>query len=196
MSDEQEKSNDAEGDAADDLSFEPDADAEHLRDPLEQIKKLKERLVLCQKERQEYLDGWQRVKADFVNAKRREEEERNEFLKFSRQELIKELLPALNSFHTAFGNKETWEKVDLNWRMGVQHIYSQLRGVLERHGIALIEPKIGEPFDPGRHASIGAIAVAEKEKDHTIAEVVQKGYALHGKILEPAQVKVGEYRNP
>ena len=178
------------------LTFEPSEESENLKDPAETVKKLKEQLKSCQKERQEFLDGWQRCKADTINAKKREEEERGEFVKFSRKELIKELLPALDSFHTAFGNKESWEKVDLNWRMGVQYIYSQLMAVLERHGVTLIEPKAGELFDPKRHASIGTVAVAEREKDHTVAEVVQKGYALHGKILEPAKVKTGEYRNP
>ncbi len=161
----------------------------------ETIKKLRERLKSCETERQEYLTGWQRAQADHVNAKKRESEERAEFLKFSKEEIIREILPALNSFHSAFGNKEAWEKVDLNWRMGVQYIYSQLLGVLEQHGIALLDPKIGEPFDPNRHASVGSISVEEKEKDHTILEVVQKGYLLHGKILEPAKVKVGEFVN-
>lgn len=177
----------------DDITLEPSEESENLRDPAEQVKNLKEKLKSCQKERQEFLDGWQRAKADFINAKMREEEERGEFIKFSKKELIKELLPALDSFHTAFGNKEAWEKVDLNWRMGVQYIYSQFLGVLEKHGITLIDPKVGEPFDPKRHASIGTVPVSEKEKDHTVAEVVQKGYALHGKILEPAKVKVSEY---
>lgn len=177
------------------ITLEPSEEAENLRDPAETVKKLKEQLKSCQKERQEFLDGWQRAKADFINAKKREEEERGEFIKFSKRELIKELLPALDSFHTAFGNKEVWEKVDLNWRMGVQYIYSQLLAVLEKHGITLIDPKVGELFDPKKHASIGTISVSEKKTDHTVAEVVQKGYALHGKILEPAKVRIAEYRD-
>jgi molecular chaperone GrpE len=181
------------GEEGDDIILEPSEESENLRDPAETVKKLKEQLKSCQKERQEYLDGWQRAKADFINAKKREDEERGEFIKFSKKELLKELLPALDSFHTAFGNKEAWEKVDLNWRMGVQYIYSQLLGVLEKHGITLIDPKVGESFDPKKHASIGTVAVTEREQDHTVAEVAQKGYALHGNILEPAKVKVGEY---
>lgn len=179
-----------------DIVIEAETDSDNLKDPAEAVKKLKEQLKSCQKERQEFLDGWQRAKADFINAKKREEDERGEFVKFSKKELLKELLPALDSFHTAFGNKEVWEKVDLNWRMGVQYIYSQFIAVLERHGISLVDPKVGEPFDPQKHASIGTVSVPEKEKDHTIIEVVQKGYALHGKILEPAKVKVGEFKNP
>jgi molecular chaperone GrpE len=184
------------GGEEDDITLEPSEESENLKDPAETVKKLKEQLKSCQKERQEFLDGWQRCKADMINSRKREEEERGEFVKFSKKELLKELLPAVDSFHTAFGNKGAWEKVDLNWRMGVQYIYSQLLSVLERHGIALVEPKVGEPFDPGQHASVGTVQVAEKEKVHAIMEVVQKGYALHGKILEPAKVKIGEYKMP
>ncbi len=182
-----------EGAREEDVTIEPSEESENLKDPAEQVRKVKEQLKACQKERQEYLDGWQRTKADFINAKKREEEERGEFVKFSKKELIRELLPAMDSFHTAFGNKVAWEKVDLNWRMGVQYIYSQLLGVLEKHGITLIDPKVGEPFDPAKHASIGTVSVSKKERDHTVAEVVQKGFSLHGKILEPAKVKVSEY---
>ena len=176
----------------DDITLEADAEQENLRDPAEAVKKLKETLTACKKERQEYLSGWQRAQADYANLKKDEERDRARFVKFATEMLLKELLPALDSFHTAFGNKEAWEKVDLNWRMGVQHIYTQLRSVLERHGVSLIEPKIGEPFDPKHHQSVGTATVEKKEQEHTVVAVLQKGYSLHGKIVEPAKVQVGE----
>ncbi len=177
----------------DEITIEQDNEPENLRDSDETVKKLKEELKACKKERQEYLDGWQRAQADYANAKKDEDRDRARFVKFATEMLVKELLPALDSFHTAFGNKEAWEKVDLNWRMGVQHIYMQFRGVLEKHGVSLIEPKVGEAFDPKNHQSIGTVIVAMQEQDHTVAEILQKGYALHGKIVEAAKVKVGEF---
>ena len=102
-------------------------------------------------------------------------------------------MPALDSFHIAFGNKEAWEKVDLNWRMGVQYIYSQLIGALENNGITLIEPKVGEPFDTQRHESIATVPTDKESENHTVADVVQKGYSLHGKIVQPAKVKLAEH---
>ncbi len=176
----------------DDITLTVDAEQENLRDPAEAVKKLKEALTACKKERQEYLSGWQRAQADYANLKKDEERDRTRFVKFATETFLKELLPALDSFHTAFGNKEAWEKVDLNWRMGVQHIYAQLRSVLERHGLSFIEPKIGEPFDPKQHQSVGTAGVEKREQEHTVAAVLQKGYALHGKIVEPAKVQVGE----
>src|SRR3989338_1750339 len=130
--------------AEDEITFEAELDADNAKDPAEMIKALKEKLKLCKKERQEYLAGWQRTKADYANARKDEEKSRAEFVKFSKEDIIRDVLPALDSFHSAFGNKSAWEKVDLNWRMGVQYIYSQLLSALEKNGISLIEPKVGE----------------------------------------------------
>jgi ferredoxin-NADP reductase len=92
----------ADGDTADDVSFETENDADRGgRDAAEVVKKLKEKLAVCEKERQEYLDGWQRAKADLVNARKRDEEERREFVKFANEQLVGELLPVLESFEMA-----------------------------------------------------------------------------------------------
>ncbi len=185
------KENDSE---ADELVFEPETDADNAKDPAEIIKALKEKLKVSQKERQEYLEGWQRAKADYANARKDEEKSMSQFLKFGKEEIIRDLLPALNSFHSAFGNKATWEKVDLNWRMGVQYIYSQLLSAMEKNGVTLIEPKVGEPFDTITHESLATVPASDPKENHTVAEVIQKGYALHGKIVQPAKVKLAEYR--
>lgn len=156
------------------------------------IRKLREKLKACQVARQEYLEGWQRAKADYVNAQKEEEKARARFLKLSKEEIIKDILPALDSFNSAFGNKETWEKVDLTWRMGVQYIYSQLLAALQKNEVTLIDPKVGELFDEKKHESVASVSAKEGVARGTIAEVVQKGYALHGKILQPAKVKIAE----
>ncbi|MDO8619965.1 MAG: nucleotide exchange factor GrpE [bacterium] len=176
-----------------DIVFEPALDADNAKDPAEMIKALKEKLKISQKERQEYLEGWQRTKADYANARKDEDKSRAEFVKFSKEDVIRDVLPALDSFHSAFGNKVAWEKVDLNWRMGVQYIYSQLLTALEKNGISLIEPKMGDPFDTLRHESIATVPTENEKENHTVAEVVQKGYLLHGKIVQPAKVKLAEY---
>lgn len=191
MQDDPKKSEDAE--ISDDVVFETELDADNAKDPAEIIRALKEKLKTSQKERQEYLEGWQRTKADYANARKDEDKSRAEFVKFSKEDVIRDVLPALDSFHSAFGNKVAWEKVDLNWRMGVQYIYSQLLTALEKNGISLIEPKAGEPFDTLRHESIATVQTKNEKENHTVAEVVQKGYLLHGKIVQPAKVKLAEY---
>lgn len=178
---------------SDDVTFEAELDPDNGKDPTEVIRALREKLKVSQKERHEYLKGWQRTQADYANARKEEEKSRAEFVKFSKEEVIRDILPALDSFHSAFSNKASWEKVDLNWRMGVQYIYSQLVAALEKNGIAFIEPKVGEVFDTLRHESLASVPVHNEKEDHTVAEVVQKGYSLHGKIVQPAKVKLAEY---
>jgi molecular chaperone GrpE len=157
------------------------------------VKNLRTKLKECEKERKEYLDGWQRAKADLVNARKRDEEERKEFIKLSNERLIEELIPALESFGMAFANKEAWEKVDKNWRMGVEYIYSQLKKALEENGLAEINP-VGKKFDPSRDEASEYVPVDDEKQDHIVISVVQKGYTLNGKVLRPPKVKVGEWR--
>jgi molecular chaperone GrpE len=100
------------------------------KNPDSKLEKIKKDLKKCQEEKQEYLDGWQRAKADFVNLKKRSDEEKKEFAKYANEQFITELLPALDSFDQAFKNKEAWEKADKNWRTGIEFIHSQLVSVL------------------------------------------------------------------
>ena len=112
----------SDADNKDDVTFEPSEEAENLKDPAETVKKLKEEIRTLRKAREEYLRGWQRAQADYANLKKEEEKGRKEFAKYAQEGLVRDLLPAMQSFHMAFGNKDVWEKVDLNWRMGVQYI--------------------------------------------------------------------------
>ncbi|MCI0619858.1 nucleotide exchange factor GrpE [Candidatus Wolfebacteria bacterium] len=155
-------------------------------------KKLREELKQAQKDRQEYLAGWQRAKADLINFKREAEEEKKRFARFATEDFIQELLPAMDSFDMAFRDTVAWEKGDPNWRKGVEYIYAQLLSTLEAHGVKQLNP-LSEPFDPNIHDSIGSTAVADKNKDGVVVEVVQKGYELGGKIIRAPKVHVGEF---
>lgn len=159
----------------------------------ETIKKLRAKLKKSQADASEYLTGWQRAKADFVNARKRDEEERKEFIKFSNERLIESLIPVLESFDLAMANKEVWEKVDKNWRMGVEYIYSQLKKTLNESGLDEINP-IGEKFDPARDEAAEYVPVTDEKQDHVIVGVVQKGYSLNKKSMRPPKVKVGEFK--
>lgn len=159
--------------------------------PEERIKRLKDDLRACKEERQSYLDGWQRAKADLANWKRREEDERKQFLKFAAEGLIADLLPVLDGFHMAAANKEAWEKVDPAWRQGVEYLHKELLRVLAGQGLEEFSP-LGAPFDPKEHTAIGAIPTDDPGKDHFVAEVIQRGYRLREKVLRPAQVKIYE----
>ncbi len=144
-------------------------------------------------EKQTYLEDWQRAKADFINAKKRNEEELRDYKKYAQEGLIEELLPVLQSFEIAFGNKEAWEKADKNWRTGVEYIYNQLRGVLESNGLKEINP-LGLAFDPMRDEAIEFVPVEKESDAHMVVNVIQKGYELGGKAIRAPKVKVGEFK--
>ncbi len=152
----------------------------------ETIKKLREKLKTAFAEKQEYLTGWQKAKAEFVNARKRDEESQKEFIKYANEGLLSELFPVLDSFNMAMQNKEVWEKVDKNWRMGVEYIANQLKKVLEDHGLKEIDP-IGEKFDPMRDE-----ALEDGKENDIVTTVIAKGYSLNGKIVKAPKVKVGE----
>lgn len=170
---------------SDDLQYEDD---EELENPAQALKKLREKLKTCEKEKKDYLDGWQRMRADFANARKEEETRRGEMIKFAAEGLVDDLIPVLDSFSMAFGNKEAWEKVDANWRKGVEYIYAQMYSILESRGLTEIG-KVGEQFDPRLHVAIEEIPTPSEKEADTVAEVIQKGYRLHNKVIRPAKVK-------
>lgn len=181
--------NEDENKPIDDIVIEED---EENASPKDALKKLREKLKVAVEEKQKYLDGWQRDKADFINSRKRDEEDKRQLLTFAEANLITELIPALDAFDMAMANKEAWEKADKNWRTGVEYIYSQISGVLESHGLKKINPK-GELFDPNHHHSVAVIETGRKDEDGKILEVSGYGYTLNGKVIREPQVKVGQY---
>lgn len=185
---------DTENEKNDDVTIEPELDTDRGgRDASDTVKKLKADLKVALEERQKYLDNWQRDKAEFLNARKRDKESQDQMIKFANENLVAELLPVLESFEMAFANKEAWEKVDTNWRMGVEYIANQLKTVLENTGLKEVNPA-GQRFDPMRDEAVGHDPVEKEALDHTITAVVQKGYEFNGRQLKAPKVRVGEYK--
>jgi len=160
--------------------------------PQEKIKKIKDKLNKCLSENKQNLLGWQRARADFVNAKKENEERIRDSSSYAKASLIEEMLPVADSFEMAFADKKAWEKVDKNWRVGVEYIYSQLISVFESNGVKQINP-LGSKFDHNLHTSIETIKTNNKKEDGVVIEVVQKGYELGGRVIRAAKVKVAQY---
>jgi molecular chaperone GrpE len=178
-------------DPGDDFVFEDNTEVTG-GDYKEKVKKLQTKIKDLEKKNSELLNSWQRDKADFINSKKRDEEDKKEFLKFAKADVISELLSVLDSFESAFKNKEAWEKVDKNWRMGVEYIHSQLNSILTSHGLKVINP-IGDVYNPVRDEAIENIKVDNRDDDSKILEVMQVGYELNGKEIRPPKVKVGHF---
>ncbi|MDE2031180.1 MAG: nucleotide exchange factor GrpE [Patescibacteria group bacterium] len=157
------------------------------------VKKLRNDLKKTRSEKEEYLTGWQRAKADYVNLQKEMEQLRSNSSIIAKEKMTRNLLPTLDSFDMAFANKEAWEKVDQNWRTGVEYIYQQFMTGLFDSGIEKID-KAGVPFDPGLHQSIDTISTSDKSKDHTIEKILQTGYKIGDRVVRPARVNIYEYK--
>ncbi len=135
----------------------------------------------------EYLDGWQRARAEFANYRKRVDREREEHTQTATLEVLRKLLPVVDDFERALDNLPP-ELVDHGWVKGVVLIRDKFQGVLQSYQVTEINP-LGEPFDPTRHEAIGADNNNEVESGH-ITAVLQKGYACGDRVLRPAMVRV------
>jgi len=157
------------------------------------IDKLKKELAQSKEDMRKNLDDFQRAKADFVNMRKRDKENNEDFLKYAKEGVITDFLPVVDSFEMAFANKDAWNEAPENWRKGIEHIYNQLITTLSNHGIKEDNP-LGEKFDPNIHEAISMIPVEKEDDDHKVIQVMQKGYKINDKIIRPARVIVGEFK--
>ena len=156
---------------------------------LEKLKTLREKIKGLEKEKQEYLDGWQRARADYANLQKTSDDDKKRFRALFEEGFIEELIPVVDSFSMAMANKEAWEKVDLNWRTGVEYIFQQLMNVLESHNLTLFG-NVGEAFDPAKYEAVSEEEITDTSKDHTIAKVIQKGFMIGENVIRAARVTV------
>jgi len=142
-----------------------------------------------EKERDEYLAGWQRSKADFINYKKDEVERMTELLKYSHLALVSEVLPILDNFEKAKNQlkktKSYKEIID-----GFLMIKTQLEDFLKQQEVEEIQC-LGEKFDPQLHEVVGEAEVKAKESG-TIVEIIEKGYKIKDKVIRPSKVKVSK----
>ncbi len=178
MVDEQEKQERDEGASGGDPAEAP-AEPQTLEDAKTLLQKEKE-------EAQRFLANWQRAEADFVNYKRRVEQERAEAGRLANAALIINVLPVLDDLERALASLNI-QLAGLTWFDGIRLIYRKLQLVLENAGVTQIEAE-GQPFDPRFHE---AVMYGEGEEGKVVAEV-QRGYKLHDRVLRPAMVVVGK----
>ena len=152
---------------------------------VKKIKKLKDDLKKCTTERKEYLDGWQRAKADFVNYRKDEASRFEDMARFVTTGLIQDILPVLDSFDLALSHG-----IPKDVERGVLLIRAQFMDIMHKRGLEEIAITAGDVFNPEIHESIG-----EVESDilrGAIAEEVQKGYRLRGKVIRPSRVRLAK----
>lgn len=156
--------------------------------PKNAIKKLKEELKQAKQDKLDMLTNWQKDKADFINARKRDEETKADVIKFSNQILINDLLPIIDGYEQA-KMQPTWAQVDEAWRKGIESIIEKIYVVLQKAGVESYG-KIGDEFDPKIHEALGQEKTDDGLKDHKISMIMQKGYKLYDKVIRVALVKV------
>ena len=151
------------------------------------LKEAKKKLKKCQKLKEEYLAGWQRTRADFLNYKKQEMERLKEIMEYSSQDLILKIVPILDNLEKAKTQIPSDFK-DNEWVKGISQIKTQFKDFLRKEGIEEIETT-GKRFDPNFHESVEKVKV-ENKKSGEIIEEIQKGYTLNGRVIRPAKVKI------
>ncbi len=131
----------------------------------------------------------QRTQADFVNYRRRNEEDKAAFVKFATADLIEQVLPVMDNFSLAA--KHVPAELEGNaWAQGVQAIEKQLEQILLTNGLEKVEAE-GQPFDPTLHEAVGEFSDDTKAEGIILSEETP-GYMLGGKLIRPAKVIVNK----
>ncbi len=144
-----------------------------------------EALAEAKKKAEDYLDSWKRAQADYINYKRRAEQEKQEMGQYANAQLILTLLPILDDMERAFENaKPNMAKPE--FVEGMKLIENKFRSILSANGVTPIEA-VGKPFDPVFHEAVMQIPGEEG----IVVKELQKGYKIYDKVLRPTQVMVG-----
>jgi molecular chaperone GrpE len=166
--------------------------AEEITEEVEEVAELealRQELEEAKSQAAEYLDGWQRARAEFSNYKKRNDQERQELFKLANTTLITRLLPIFDDFERAFQTLPS-NLLSLTWIDGVVLIYRKLQAILEAEGLTLMETE-GQSFDPLVHEAATYEENEEHEEGQIIGEV-QRGYKLGDRVLRPALVRVAK----
>jgi molecular chaperone GrpE len=148
---------------------------------------LQAELEKAQAQAAEYLDGWQRARAEFANFKRRVEVEREDIRYRSNETLLLKLLPVVDDFERAMQVVPA-EVADTPWVNGVAMILNKLQALLESEDVAVVQT-VGQPFDPQWHEAMMQ-EETDEYPDGTVVQELRKGYRLSDRPLRPALVKV------
>lgn len=155
----------------------------------DEITDLRKELDEIRQKSEEYLDGWQRARAEFSNFKKRVERERQQAYQTAAGNIIRRYLEIVDDLERALKNKPA-EGDGAEWAGGIELIYRKLLNTLDAEGVKAMEAQ-GQFFDPNLHEAISN----EENPDHEsgqIIEVVQSGYMLGDRVLRPAKVRVAK----
>ncbi len=150
------------------------------------VDKLLEENEKLKADAEHWKNEYYRAYADTKNLRNNIERDYREALKYRSEGFIEELLPVLDSFHMALANEPT-DPALKNYLTGFQYVYRNLVTILENEGVAEIQPKVDEKFNPN---TMNAVDTVVGERENLVTKVYGNGYKLHDRIIRPAMVQV------
>src|SRR5918996_14464 len=154
--------------------------------PTNAVRELETQMENLRKEKDEIYDRLLRKHADFENFRKRIEKDKREFQQYALSDIVGDLIFILDNFERALSHAD--ESSNPEYRKGVELIYRQLKDLLEKRGLKIIESK-GQKFDPNFHEAVAREPRNDVEEG-TILEELQRGYFFQNRLLRPAMVKV------
>lgn len=156
---------------------------------LEQVEQLKKELEESHAQVSEYLDGWQRSRAEFANYKKRVDREQAQYQQVVAGTIIKRFLEIIDDLDRALKNRPQSDE-GASWAAGIELIYRKFLSILEAEGVKVMDVE-GKIFDPNLHEAISEADVPGYESGQ-IVEEIHKGYMIGDRVLRPALVRVAK----
>ncbi|UCF28803.1 MAG: nucleotide exchange factor GrpE [Chloroflexota bacterium] len=156
---------------------------------VDEVELLKEEIESLQHQSEEYLDGWQRERAEFANFKKRTDRERQQLQHSISGNIIRKYLEILDDLERALQNKPTDDE-GASWAEGIELVYRKFLTALEAEGVVPMEVA-NQQFDPNLHEAISQEPNDDYESGQVI-EVVRNGYMIGDRVLRPATVRVAQ----
>ena len=149
------------------------------------IKALRDKLAECEDAKRQSLEDLSRARADFLNSKKRNEEQLIRDRERITERHMEDLLPLADSFEMAMRDP-AWASADPKWRSGVEGIHNQLMNLFKSNNMELLDPA-GQEFNPHEHE-----ALMDTGNGNKVSNVIQRGYKIGDRVLRPAKVAVGD----
>jgi molecular chaperone GrpE len=143
-----------------------------------------EQFAALKAERDQLLDRLARLQAEFENARKRQEREKQDFRDYATGSVVEQFLPVLDNFALALNATGSAEQL----RTGVELIVKQMDEALKQLQVQAI-PTVGQQFDPRVHEALGSVE-RDDLPDHSVAEEIRKGYRIRERLLRPAMVRI------
>jgi molecular chaperone GrpE len=182
----------AAGGAASEASSTDKLTIELLSQELQELKRFHDEKVT---EFADQKDHFLRLQAEFENFRRRSLKEKQESLRFGHQNLVKDLLSAVDNLERALEHGAQNAGAEVRGVLdGIALVHREILSALEKHGVSQIDAA-GQTFDPAVHEAIGQVPSADVPAN-TVLQVLQKGYVIHDRMVRPSRVLVSREPTP